>query len=202
MSTNFFKKDRAFSYARLFFLIGTVLVLTAVGFGAYVAASMQTVSQHQTASQDFFEQHKVDILQYNNKRKQYIEAYGKPKTSVASTENKMLVDTYLSVDGTKGITIHYKMESDEKDDSVLVGYLITGERIVQAEDQIAFLKSAKGQTLSDLQKKCGMAKALSEDKDETLYEVTYMTQDEIIVLKIDKQTSKTSDVEVQKNKKQ
>lgn len=200
MLTNFFKKDRAFSYARLFFILGICLLFVVASFGIYTVSRMQTVKHNQQASSDFFQKHQTIFLQYNNKRSEYLERYGKPTSTAVDTNNKVVVDTYLSKDASKGITIRYQMINDVQNDSLLVGYLINGEVLLDSAEQISFLKDAKGKQLSEIQKQCGVGKVLIESDDEQIYTITYTTNDDFIKLKIDKKLNQVSDVSFEKIK--
>lgn len=180
-----FQNQGAFLYKRFFFILIISVCSIAVAFGGYVVYQQQVVEQNIMDSISFFEQYKTDILQYKEKRRFYLEKYGQPTKSEEDKKNNQMIDTYLSKDGSKGITLMYRVDEDNKDEAYIIGYLVIGQ---QKQYDTSQLKNVTGQTLQQVIAQFGSGEALSEVKDEETLELSFQREKNGYILTIDLHT--------------
>lgn len=172
MLTKVFKKEGMFSYIRLFFVLIIFVILVALAFGGYVSTQKEQAVQNQQVSDSFFEQHPPRLLQYKQTRDTYIKAYGKSAKSDINKEKQQVIDTYISKDGGKGISITYH-GNDNLDEAYLIGYVIIGQD--EHKDMRALL-ATKGETRLDVLSRFGQGSAFVTLENETKFELSFNDQ--------------------------
>lgn len=195
MWTKLFQTKGAFAYKRLFFILITIVACIGISFGCYTIYQYNVTQEKVSNSKAFFEQHDTKALQYKTMRTVYLQTYGTPTKSVNSAEKKQITDTYLSADGSMGITIMYRYDGDEKD-AFLSGYLVVGKQVAYQKDQII---NRKGQLLSTITSQIGSGELFSESA-ENEFEICFQDVTQTYLLKGNRDTKIITDIQIKTEK--
>lgn len=197
MWIKYLKKGSTFAYKRLFFILLISVVLIGVVFTGYVMHKSQLAFENKQASQNFFTTHQPRQLAYKQKRSFYLKEYGKATREYKNDEKQQRVDTYLSQDGSKGITITYQVVNNSDDDAYIIGYIIVGNEMKVTKQQI---EDSKGKPLSEIIKVLGSGEIFTEIENTGYFEVVFRSDDAFYVLKGDKTTEIIQEVRIEQIK--
>lgn len=198
MLTKFLKKEGAFNYTRLFFILMGGVLIVAIGFGGYTFSRYNVAEKNKQDSEAFFSQYKPSILKYKEKRSFYQKNYGDSKTVVNDKKNSQIIDTYHSADGSKGITITYQIPNGQTDEAYVIGYFLFGSVENYTEAQLLKLENAKNTPLAEIQEQVGAGEVMSELKTDNTFEIRYRLKGNLYILNGDRNTTIIKDVRVEK----
>lgn len=185
MWTKLFKKESAFSYKRLFFVLVSFVLVAGIGFSIYVLESQKIVQVHKKESENFFNEHQTQVLTYKQKRNVYIEKFGMPTKTDVDKEQRQVIDTYTSKDVSRGITVISRLQDDSMENAYIIGYLITGKEVVYDEN---IFDDIVGRNLTDVVNQLGNGEVFSESKTDETFSISFRTKKDIYILKGDKNT--------------
>lgn len=185
MWTKLFKKESAFSYKRLFFVLMSLVIIVGIGFSVYVVENQKTVQVHKKESENFFDVHQTQVLTYKQKRNVYIEKFGTPTKTNVDKEQRQVTDTYISKDASKGITVMSRLQDDSMENAYIIGYLITGKEVDYDENKF---DDVIGRNLTDVINHFGNGEVFSESKTDGTFSISFRTKKDIYILKGDKNT--------------
>lgn len=190
MLINVFKKERVFSYTRLFFVFMGMIALLGIGMGVYMAQQAGQLQKNKTQSEEFFQTKDISKLKFHQVQSEYRKLYGNPTSTAVLKEQRQYVDTYLSADGTKAITLLYTMQTDETAEPRLEGYLITGYQESKREADAEVLKRALDQPVNTLLKEVGAGVKMDYDSEKGQTTLIYVINGVKYKVEIDQKAEK------------
>lgn len=176
-----FQKEGTFAYKRLFFILLSVVFIVGVAFTGYTMYKYDMTQKNVMESTKFFEQHQTELLKYKEKRSVYLGKYGMPQKVTKNEQKQQITDTYLSKDGSKGITLIYRQETKEMNDAYVIGYFVIGKQVRYNESQFQHLE---GQVLKSVMEKLGSGDVFTESVDDT-FEIGFKSDEQVYFLKGD-----------------